>query len=170
MALDGDLLMAKLKFDGVGEYVSKLQLISRNTEPCLRRAVYAGAKVIADAIHTEIEALPEDRENFHATSSYMTSGISARQKEGLLNGLGISKIENDNGVVNCKVGFSGYNDVETDTYPHGQPNPLIARSVISGTSFRQKNPFVTRAVKKSKAQAEDAMNSAFDAEFEKISN
>ena len=162
--------MAKFQFSGLDEYVSRLQKTAVNTYPCIKRAVYAGAKVVADAIHDEVAALPEDRENFHATSSYMTSGISKRQKDGLLDGLGISKIEEKDGFVNCKVGFAGYNDVETDTYPHGQPNPLIARSVISGTSFRSKNPFVTRAVNKSKAQAEAAMTSAFDAEFEKISN
>ena len=160
--------MAKFNFGGLDDYVSHLTHIGMNTEPCMKKAVFEGAKVVADAIRSEIEALPEDRENFHATPDYKTSGISKRQKEGLLNGFGISKIENDGGVVNCKVGFEGYNDVETDAYPHGQPNPLIARSVISGTSFRQKNPFVARAVKRVKAQAEAAMASAFDAEFEKI--
>ncbi len=160
--------MASFIFDGISQYVSSLTVVDANTLPCIKKAVYAGAKVVADEIHAEIEALPEDRENFHATPDYKTSGISKRQKEGLLNGFGISRIENDGGVVNCKVGFEGYNDVETDAYPHGQPNPLIARSVISGTSFRQKNPFVARAVKRVKAQAEAAMASAFDAEFEKI--
>lgn len=162
--------MAKLQFTGLDSYISSLQSVSTATEPCIRRAVYAGAQVVADAIHQEIENLPEDRENFHATSDYMTSGISKRQKEGLIKGLGISKIKNDDGVINCKVGFSGYNDVETDRYRQGQPNALIARSVISGTTFRQKNPFVTRAVNKSKVQAMDAMTAAFDAEFDKIKN
>lgn len=162
--------MAKLQFTGLDSYISSLQSVSTATEPCIRRAVYAGAQVVADAIRREIENLPEDPENFHATSDHMTSGISKRQKEGLIKGLGISNISDDNGVINCKVGFAGYNDVKTKKYKQGQPNPLIARSVISGTSFRQKNPFVTRAVKKSKAQAEAAMAHAFDAEFDKIKN
>ena len=162
--------MAKLQFNGLDEYISRMQNLTKETEPCIRRAVYAGAKVVADAIHSEIESLPEEDENFHATPDNMSTGISKRQKQGLIRGLGISNIADDNGVINCKVGFAGYNDVKTKKYKQGQPNPLIARSVISGTSFRQKNPFVTRAVKKSKAQAEAAMADAFDEEFDKISN
>ena len=160
--------MAKFNFGGLDDYVSYLTHIGMNTEPCMKKAVFEGAKVVADAIRSEIEALPEDRENFHATSDYRTSGITSRQKDGLLNGLGISGIENNDGVVNCKVGFNGYNDVKTRAYPKGQPNVLIARAVISGTTYRVKNPFVSRAVKRVKAQAEAAMTSAFDAEFEKI--
>lgn len=160
--------MAKFNFGGLDDYVSHLAHIGMNTEPCMKKAVFEGAKVVADAIRSEIEALPEDQENFHATSDYRTSGITSRQKDGLLNGLGISGIENNDGVVNCKVGFNGYNDVKTRAYPKGQPNVLIARAVISGTTYRVKNPFVSRAVKRVKAQAEAAMTSAFDAEFEKI--
>ena len=56
----------------------------------------------------------------------------------------------------------------TRKYPHGQPNALIARAVISGTSFRKKNNFVGRAVKAVKAEAENQMRAAFDEIFDKM--
>ena len=162
--------MAKFQFSGLDDYISGMAKIHSNVTPCIKKAVYSGAKVVADAIHDEINALPENPENYHATQDRMTSGVSKRQKEGLIEGLGVSSMSDDAGFVNVKIGFAGYNAIKTKAYPKGQPNALIARSVISGTSFRQKNPFVSRALKKVKAQAEAAMTSAFDAEFEKNSN
>ena len=71
-------------------------------------------------------------------------------------------MENDNGYINTKIGFDGYNATKTKKYPNGQPNALIARSIESGTSKHQKTPFVRPAISKAKAKAEAAMAASVD--------
>ena len=66
-------------------------------------------------------------------------------------------MRNDGGYYNVAVGFHGYNSQSTEKYANGQPNAMIARSVNSGTYFRQKNPFFDRAIRSSKGAAESAM-------------
>lgn len=143
---------------GIGQYISSLEDIS-NPIPGIKIAVYKGAKIIADAVRAEIESLPT-----YGRGGWDPEGrkISSAQKAGLLNGLGISNMKIDSGIVNVKLGFDGYNKTVTKNYPLGQPNAMIARSIVSGTSFRAKNDFIGRAVRKTKANAEKAMADAIN--------
>ena len=84
------------------------------------------------------------------------------------NGFGISHIQDDDGFVNVKLGFDGYNGTRTKNYPKGQPNVLIARAVNSGTTFRKKTRFVDKAVSSSRKAAEKAMDETCNREIEKI--
>ena len=77
-------------------------------------------------------------------------------------------MRDDNGFINVKLGFDGYNATRTKKYPRGQPNVLIARSVNSGTTFRKKTKFVDKAVNSAKKAAEAAMDAACSREIEKI--
>ena len=52
--------------------------------------------------------------------------------------------------------------MKTNKYPGGQPNSVIARSVVAGTTFRQKNDFVGRAIRKSEADANQKMIETWD--------
>ena len=65
------------------------------------------------------------------------------------------------------VGFVGYNSIKTKKYPKGQPNRLIAASVNSGSSVRQKDPFVRRAQQGTRAKCVQEMQDTVDAEIEK---
>ena len=94
--------------------------------------------------------------------------VTLPQKAGLLDGFGISRMKDDGGFVNVKLGFDGYNSTRTEKYPRGQPNVLIARSVNSGTTFRKKTKFVDKAVNSAKKAAEAAMDAACSREIEKI--
>ena len=98
----------------------------------------------------------------------MLYGISEEQKQGLINGFGIAPMQNDNGYLHVKLGFDGYNSVKTKNYPNGQPNSVIARSVNSGTSFRQRIPFVDNAVSRAKAAAEEKMIKKLDTEIKDV--
>lgn len=157
--------MAKFKFEGVDEYVSKLVSLSRVSEGVIKRAVYEGAGVVGDAILDAIQALPETGEGYPQRGYFPTElvyGVTVEQKQGLLDGFGYAKMENDNGYINTKIGFDGYNATKTKKYPNGQPNALIARSIESGTSKHQKTPFVRPAISKAKAKAEAAMAASVD--------
>lgn len=152
--------MAKVKFIGLEEYENQLLKLQNVSRECIGRAIYEGAAVVADAVKQNIESIPIDERQYRTKT--MLYGISEAQKQGLRDGFGIAKLQEDGGFRHVKLGFDGYNSVITKTYPNGQPNSMIARSVNSGSSFRQRIPFVDNAVNASKGAAENKMKQTFD--------
>lgn len=157
--------MATMKMRGLEEYEAQLLQLQNLSRECIGRAIYAGAKEIADQVKQAIESLPIDERQ--VKNGETLHGISAAQKQGLIDGFGIARLQDDNGFLNVKLGFHGYNSVRTNSYPNGQPNSMIARSVNSGSSFRDKIPFVDNAVNAKKSACEQAMIKAFDEEIKK---
>lgn len=142
--------MAKMKIKGLDEYASKLQKLSGGeAEKIMRHAVYEGGGYLANQIRAAIQALPAFEGSWQNYKEPIT-GVSNTQKQGLLDGLGTSSIENSSGFVNVKIGFNGYNDHITKHYPKGQPNILVARSLESGSSIGAKMPFVRPCVNSNK--------------------
>lgn len=130
--------------------------------------MFDGAAVVADRVKANIGSIPID--NRFVRGDETLNGISELQKQGLEQGFGIAPMRDEGGYMHVKLGFNGYNAVRSKKYPAGQPNSVIARSVNSGTSFRQRIPFVDDAVNASKAQAEEAMKKTFDEELGKVMN
>ena len=124
----------------------ELSRLGKDIERIAGAAIYQGAGIVADEIKKGIEGLPEK------------TGVT---KRGLIDGFGISGLQNDNGYHNVKLGFDGYNE-------NGVPNVLMARVFESGTSKVQKRPFVRPAVNRSKKQVEQAMAKTIDKEIGKI--
>lgn len=148
---------------GLDSYISYLQKIDAVTDEAIGEAVYEMAKVVADSVRASIQALPTvSNEANIATYKKGYSRLSDKEKQGLLDGFGISPLQEDSGFVNVKLGFDGYNSVKTKKYPKGQPNALIARVTESGSSYREKTPFMRPAVNASKKQAEAAGRAKFD--------
>lgn len=156
--------MAKFQFNGMKEYAEYLQRIGANTKEICGAGVYAMAEVVTDKIRANLDALPtvEESEALAAYREQRKTSLTSAQKKGLQASLGISKIENDNGYWNVKVGFDGYNKVKTRKYPNGQPNALIARATESGSSVREKTPFVRPAVSASQKKALEAAKIKID--------
>lgn len=157
--------MAEMRIKGLDEYVLALESLSNNSEKILKKSVYKGAGIVADAIKSELRSLPID--NSFGSEENLIRGLSNRQKSDLINSMGISPIEHDGDYINAKVGFDDYGSIPTKKYPKGVPNQMLARSVNSGTSFRKKNPFVNRAVNKSKKEAQKQMAEVIDEEIKK---
>lgn len=157
--------MAKFEFQGIDEYIAELQKLEQETSSAMGKAIYKGAGLVADNIKAGIESLPTDDRKY---VKGMRKGIHPKQKEGLINGLGIAKMENKNGFVNVKIGFNGYNTMVTDRWPNGQPNVLIARATESGTSFLEKYGYISKAVRNSKKQCEEIMKLTIDEEIQNI--
>lgn len=151
------LFMAKLKMKGLEEYEKKLLELKKLSKEMIGEAIYEGAAVVADAVKESIETIPID--DRHSGTLY---GISEEQKQGLRDGFGIAPLQDDGGYLNVKLGFNGYNSVKTKSFPNGQPNSMIARSVNTGTSFRQRYPFVNNAVSQARAAAEKKMTDKLD--------
>lgn len=169
--------MARITAKGSAQYLRDLEKLGRNTDDICKQAVYQGAKVVADAIKSSIDditvhSLPPGQKYFYLSEEdkkggKLLDGVTKEQADGLKNGLGIAVMEHKNFAWNTKIGFNGYNEVRTKTYPKGQPNVLIAisvengaklaREVESGTSIRKKTPFIAPTVKKIRKDAEHAM-------------
>ena len=159
--------MAKLTFRGLEKYELRISRLGKETERIAGEAIYEGAGIVADAVKASIQALPVVT-GYGTTSNPLPGGVTAVQKAGLIEGFGISTMQNKGGYYNVKLGFDGYNRTKTERYPQGQPNQLVARGVESGTSWKQAHPFVKPAVSKSRKQAEKAMADKLDEEIEKI--
>lgn len=160
--------MAKLQMKGLEEYEKKLLQLKNLSREMIGEAVFEGAGVVADAVRESINALPVD--DRYATGTKMLYGVTEEQKQGLLDGFGIAPLQDDGGYLHVKLGFSGYNSQRTKKYPNGQPNSVIARSINSGTSFRQRNPFVDAAVARAKDAAEKKMKDKIDDAIGEVMN
>lgn len=161
--------MARFQFNGMKEYAEYLQRIGANTKEICGVGVYAMAEVVANKIRENLDALPtvDEAEALAAYREKRKTSLTSAQKKGLQEGLGVSPMENDNGYWNVKVGFDGYNKVKTRKYPNGQPNVMIARATESGSSVREKTPFVRTAVTAATKPAIQAGQAAIDEEIKK---
>lgn len=154
---------------GLNSYIAYLQSIEAVTDEMIGEAVYDMAKVVADKVRANIQALPTvSNEANIATYKKGYSRLSDKEKQGLLDGFGISPLQEDSGFVNVKLGFDGYNSVKTKKYPQGQPNALIARVTESGSSYREKTPFIRPAVNAARKPAEKAGQAKIDEKIKSI--
>lgn len=167
--------MAKLKIMGGDELAAQLDQLGKSSDKTARRAVMAGAGILADQVRENLKNLKEAVEANHKSKPYhflnpgeKFSGIPEYQKKDLLDALGISPVDiDDHGDYNAKVGFDGYGSQPTAKYPKGLPNPLAARATESGSSVRPKQPFIRPAVRKTKDAVIEAMQSVIDEEIKK---
>ena len=134
--------MDTVKFPNIEVYAKELEALGREAPATINMAVYEGAKVLAEAIQKEISGLTE---------------LTAPQRKGLHDGLGVARFWEENGATLTRVGFDGYNIIKTRRWPKGQPNVMIARALIRGTSWMMPNKFTDRAARKARAAAIAAM-------------
>lgn len=160
--------MAKITFPGLADYELMLSKLEDGAKEIIGKAIYEGAGIVADEIKSSIQSLPIVR-GYGTTTNKLPGGVTSAQKAGLIDGLGISSMQDDAGYLNVKIGFDGYNNTRTEKYPQGQPNQLVARGVESGTSWKQKKPFIRPAVNRAKKRAESEMARIIDEELEKLS-
>lgn len=132
--------MARMTFKAGDEYALKLSRLATGSDEIAKKAIYQGAKIVADKIKANI---PKDTGD-------------------LAESFGITKIDVDSdGDWNAKLGFDGYDR-------DGVPNQLKARAIESGTSKLPKKPFVRPAVNATKKQAQETMARVIDEEIKKI--
>ena len=154
---------------GLNNYIAYLQSIEAVTDEMIGEAVYDMAKVVADKVRANIEALPAvSNEANIATYREVYSRLTEPEKQGLMDGFGVSPLQDDSGYRNVKLGFDGYNSVKTKKYPQGQPNALIARVTESGSSYREKTPFIRPAVNAARKPAEKAGQAKIDEKIKSI--
>ena len=159
--------MARIQFKRLKEYELQLSKLESETTRIAGAAIYEGAAIMTDEIKKGIQNLPVVR-GYGTERNPLPGGVTATQKKGLLDGLGIAKMQDDGGYINVKIGFDGYNRTQTTKYPQGQPNQLVARGVESGTSWKQAHPFVKPAIARSRRIVEEKMKEVIEREIAKI--
>ena len=162
--------MARIKFSGLEEYELRLAHLSERTPEIAGRAIYEGAAIVTDAIRANIQGLHavSDKAGLFAYKEKKPAPLTETAKRGLLDGLGVTPMQDDGGYYNVKVGFDGYNDLKTRKYPKGQPNQLVARGLEFGSTIAQKRPFVRPAINATRKLAEAKMAEVLDEETKKL--
>ena len=149
--------MAKAKWndDGLAQFIASLEKTDdRDIEEIAGSAIYAMANEVANQVKANLEGLATSTEKKYKDNHVRL--ITPRQKAGLIASFGISKMREYGTEWNVKLGFDGYNDVITETYPNGQANTMVARLTESGSTWRQKQPFFRPALNASKDRAKKA--------------
>ena len=156
--------MAKLTVGkGLSDYIRELEKLY-DVDFYFEPVIFEGVSVINNAITSALKALPVDDSK---GKSDHRSGIRSIEKEGLIKAYGISEIQNENGYINRKIGFcNGY--IENDKTGYKKPVLVVARSLVSGTSFMQKNDIFSKATKSNKSKAEQAMARKLDEAINKL--
>lgn len=135
--------MAKFRFEGIDQYITTLGRIGgKQAEKVIKYAVYPGAGIIADAIR---DALAHHKDTGDLISS-----------------LTLATMRNDNGYINTKIMFDGYDS-------KGVPNAIKAAALESGTSRGQPaTHLITKAVNGARDRATEAMSHALDEKLGQI--
>lgn len=161
--------MARLDASGTDEMMRMLRGIGSQTQEIIKRAVFDGAGALADAVAQAVTDLPA--EPFHPLPGARNgmeplNVLTEDDREDLLNGIGIARFGLTGDGVDTAVSFDGYSRHKSKEFPNGVPLPVIARSIESGSSARQKHPFVRPAVNGAKAHIlqvmEDKVRSCID--------
>ena len=154
--------LAKMTIKGLDEYAKMLDRMGRQAPEISKKAVYAGADMVANEIRKNLEQNIRDP-MYVGKNKNKEYAVKQRRSTGELEqSLGIAPITTDkNGNTNTKVGFSGYDNNHT-------PNVLKARAMESGTSTLRKRPFVRPAVNAVKKPAQQEMGAVIDKEIAKI--
>lgn len=150
----------RFRVKGLKEYLTKLEKLSNYfaMKYAAELALQKGADVVADETRSAISGIPVDNR------PYVPDGrksIMQVQKNGLLEGFGISPKQEKGDSIDMKTGVDGYNKI-------GQPNVLIARILESGTSYMPSNPVISKATRRARKKCVQAIEDSLNESIEKM--
>lgn len=160
----GVVLVPRVTVSGFEDVERQLRELAEQStvDGICKRAVFVGAAEVLDETRSQLSALP--------VSNDPTKGVRADQKRGLLDGLGTADMRCTGGVWDTYTGVEGYNEHRTPSYPGGQPNPMIARSIENGSSVNPPfHPFA-KAIRSARSRAVEAMRAQVEEDISKIAN
>ncbi len=164
--------MARVRYDfkQLRHFNENLRELAKEAEGVMKFSLYDGLDVAADELRAGVKALRtvSDREAVRAYRTRTPTILSESQKQGLLDGLGVSPMKSRGEGVDSKVGFSDYNSVVTRRWPKGQPNIMIAASCEHGSSAMLEQPFIRHAYQRCAHRITDAMEKAATKKIEEI--
>lgn len=155
-------MMAKMSIKGLDEYAMKLSQLGAQEGDIAKKAVYGGAKIVADEIKKRLIDNLNDPSPVGKGGGATLKGMNYKQTGSLLASFGIAPIRVfKDGDTSTKLGFDGYDE-------HGVPNQLKARAMESGTSVLKKRPFVRPAVNAKRKPAQEKIGQIVDDEIKKL--
>lgn len=159
----------KCELINLDETVNRLEKLGATTDELMSKALFAGAKVMADGLENAIQALPEDNgfKNIKKGDA-LRNVVSKEDKADLLSHVGISRFSRSTGKIDARIGFNDYGSIKTKKYPNGRPMILVARSINSGSSVRFKHPFIKPTIAKYKSSAIQTMQKVIEEELKKF--
>ena len=125
--------MAKISFDGLGEYMKKLNTLGGNVDKAARYAVYPAAGYVLD----ELKAATPD----------LSGDLRDSEK--------LAKFTTGSDEIYTQIYFDGEDH-------KGTPNSLKARALESGTSKTKKRPFIRPTLKRTQSRAQQMMQEKMD--------
>ena len=132
-------------YAGLDEELLRIERVVERANKAVGFALYDGAAIAASAVASACRELPVDTEfPVHPFDSAMRT-VTAKDREELAAGVGISHHFDTNDGRGVSISIEGYSTRKEKRHPNGVPLPLIARSIESGSSVRQKVPFIRRA-------------------------
>lgn len=159
--------MAKAQVISVDNFIKDISKLGYDFKALAGPALYEGAGILADELRAKIQALPERDAKIFIKDGQTGKGVTPKQKQALLDSMGIARMRYDGQVYEIKIGFEGYIEPPTPSYPRGVPVSMVARAVESGTSFLQKTPFMKPAFNAAKEKAEKAMEASLEENWSK---
>ena len=152
--------MAKLEVKGLEEWILRLDNLSNTTEEICKKALMEAAEIVKEKYKASTASLPTDEK--WGTQKKQKRGLRAKDKQGLLDSLGIAPIEKkSDGAIDTKVGYHLYNK-------DGKANQMIARAANSGTSFMKKTGYIDKTNRASKPLAEAKIKEVIESEINKL--
>ena len=154
--------MAKvIKSDKLDEWIASMKKLGAEADSLVGKMIYEMAAEVVENVRKNVENLQDisDEEAIINYKAGRSTTVSESQKKGLVESLGISPSQDDQGIRTISVGFDGYNGVKTKAWPQGQPNAMIARSLEKGTSFMPKQPFLAKALRDSRKRINERVES-----------
>ena len=141
----GVVNLARMTFMAGDDFALKLSQLATHSDEIAKKAIFEGAKVVADKIKSNLEGV-----------------LSSEATGEMVASFGVTPIEKDaSGNFNCKIGFDGYDS-------KGVANQLKARVLESGSSKQQKKPFVRPAVNATKNTAVERMGEVINQEIQRL--
>ena len=150
----------RMNAKGLDALIASFGKLEGNSKEIAHRGLYKAAGVVADEVKAGLSALPiqEDPDGTppDIDEDKKWSGVTTKEKNSLLSGMGIAKHREQGGQISTAVGFKGVSPVKTKRFPGGVPNGALMRGIESGTSMRQKHPVIRPALNRVKARALEA--------------
>lgn len=144
-----------LKVEGMEEITAMLAKAEGAAQDIAALALYDGAGVVADEISRGARGVSTSP--FRYAAGGRMRDPSPEEKEALVSAgaAGIAKFRKTGNRVDTSVGYSrsGYASIKGKT----KPVAVIANAINSGTSFMKKQPFIRKAVSRSKDAATEVI-------------
>lgn len=135
---------------GMEELQETLKALDENTERIAKRALYVGARVVADAYERAVDSIRTAPRRWHDELGGRLP--TPAEKEALK--IGIARFRGNTAEIDTLIGVAnGY------TVINGRQKAmkLIARSINSGTSFMHKQPVFRKAESTSRRPGQEAV-------------